>query len=63
MNNAERTIKGNPAIGRIWSETRAEFFTPREIAESNLKVALIEELIKARQEKASLRKNSKRSAV
>lgn len=51
MNNAERIIKDNPAIGRSWEEVRAELFTPEEIAESNLRVALIEELIKARQEK------------
>ncbi len=51
MNNAERTIKENPAIGRSWDEVRAELFTPEEIAESNLRVALIGELIKARQEK------------
>lgn len=51
MNNAEKAIKDNPAIGRSWDEVRAEFFTPEEIAESNLRVALIGELIKARQEK------------
>ena len=51
MNNAERTSKENPAIGRSWDEVRAELFTPEEIAESNLRVALIGELIKARQEK------------
>lgn len=51
MNNAERSIKDNPAIGRSWDEVRAEIFTPEEIAESNLRVALIGELIKARQEK------------
>lgn len=41
----------NNAIGRSWDEVRAEFFTPEEIAESDLRVALIGELIKARQEK------------
>lgn len=41
----------NNAIGRSWDEVRAELFTPEEIAESNLRVALIGELIKARQEK------------
>ncbi len=51
MNNAEKMIKENPAIGRSWNEVRSEFFTPEEIAESNLRVALIGELIKARQEK------------
>ncbi len=41
----------NDAIGHSWDEVRAELFTPEEIAESNLRVALIGELIKARQEK------------
>lgn len=36
---------------RSWDEIEAELFTPEEIAESNLRVALIGELIKARQEK------------
>ena len=44
-------MKNNPAIGHSWSEVRAELFTPQEIAESDLRVALIGELIKARQEK------------
>lgn len=35
---------------------RAELFTPEEIAESNLRVALIGELIKARQEKGITQK-------
>lgn len=39
------------AIGRSWDEVEAELFTPEEIAESDLRVALIGELIKARQEK------------
>lgn len=51
MNNSKKSIKDNPAIGRTWKELRAEIFTPEEIAESNLRVALIGELIKARQEK------------
>ena len=41
----------NSAIGSSWAEVRAELFTPEEIAESDLRVALIGELIKARQEK------------
>ncbi|MFR2204081.1 MAG: helix-turn-helix domain-containing protein [Christensenellaceae bacterium] len=41
----------NSAIGSSWEDVRAELFTPEEIAESNLRVALIGELIKARQEK------------
>lgn len=41
----------NSAIGSSWDEVRAELFTTEEIAESDLRVALIGELIKARQEK------------
>lgn len=41
----------NSAIGSSWDEVRAELFTPEENAESDLRVALISELIKARQEK------------
>lgn len=52
MNNLEKKmITDNPAIGRSWSEVESEFYTSEEIAESNLRVALIGELIKARQEK------------
>lgn len=47
MNN---TDKNNSAIGRSWAEFEKEIFTPEEIAESNIRVALIGELIKARQE-------------
>ena len=49
MNNAENMIQKNPAIGRSWDEVRAELFTEEEIAESDLRVSLIGELIKARQ--------------
>lgn len=41
----------NNAIGGTWDELQKELFTPEEIAASNLRVALIGELIKARQEK------------
>lgn len=34
-----------------WNDVRKEMFTPEEIAESDLRVALIGELIKARKEK------------
>lgn len=42
--------KDNSAIGQSWEDVRRELFTPEEIAESDLRVALIGELIKARQE-------------
>ena len=40
----------NSAIGQNWEEIRHQLFTPDEIAESDLRVALIGELIKARTE-------------
>ena len=51
MSNAERAIKNNPAIGGDAMEFIDSLLTPEEIAESNLRVALIGEIIKARQEK------------
>ena len=41
----------NSSVGHSWEDARAELFTPEEIAESNLRVALIGEITKARQEK------------
>jgi ribosome-binding protein aMBF1 (putative translation factor) len=40
----------NSAIGGAWDELQKEIFTPEEIAASNLRVALIGELVNARQE-------------
>ena len=40
----------NSAIGQSWDEFEKEFYTPEEIAESDLRVALIGELINARNE-------------
>lgn len=40
----------NSAIGSSWDDVRKEIFTPEEIAESNLRVALVGEFIKARKE-------------
>jgi predicted transcriptional regulator len=37
-------------VGHSWDEVRAELFTAEEIAASDLRVAIIGELIKARQE-------------
>ena len=39
------------SVGRIWADVRKELLTPEEIAESDLRVALIGELIKARKER------------
>lgn len=39
------------SIGPTWEEVEAQLFTPEEIAESELRVAIIGEMIRARQEK------------
>ena len=51
MNNNDKYFKNNPAVGRDALEFIDSLLTPEEIAESDLRVALIGELIKARQEK------------
>lgn len=43
-------INSTNSIGRTWADVRKELFTKEEIAESDLRVALIGELIKARKE-------------
>ncbi len=43
-------ISSTNSIGRNWTDVRKELFTKEEIAESDLRVALIGELIKARKE-------------
>jgi len=40
----------NSAIGESWENVERELFTTEEIAESKLRVSLIGELVKARQE-------------
>ena len=50
MNNTDKLSK-NSAIGRDALEFMDALLTSEEIAESNLRVAIIGELIKARQEK------------
>lgn len=49
-------IENNPAIGQSWEEVRNELFTPEEIAASDLRVALMGELITARQKKGITQK-------
>ena len=44
-------ISGTNSIGRTWADVRKELFTKEEIAESDLRVALIGEWIKARKER------------
>lgn len=52
------------SISRNWSEVRTEIYTPEEIAESDLRVALIGEIIKVRKEKGlSQRELEKLSGV
>ena len=43
------TMNGNTFA--TWEDVRKEMFTPEESAESNLRVALIGELVKARKER------------
>ena len=49
-------MQNNSAIGESWEEVRSRIFTPEEIAESDLRVALIGELIHARQERGITQK-------
>ena len=42
--------RGDDAIGDDWEDVRKELFTPAEILKSDFRVAIISELIKARQE-------------
>ena len=43
-------------VGTDWEDFEKEIFTPEEIAESDLRVAIIGELIKARQERGITQK-------
>ena len=49
-------MQNNSAIGESWEEVRSRIFTPEEIAESDLRVAIIGELIRARQERGITQK-------
>lgn len=51
VNLADAQERGSDAVGESWEDVQKELFTSEEIAESNLRVSLIGELIKARQEK------------
>ena len=50
-NLADARERGEDAIGGDWEDLRTELFTPEEIAASNLRVAIMVELTKARNEK------------
>ena len=49
--NTRDWAANNPAVGQSWEEVRKELFTPEENAASDLRVAIIGELIQARREK------------
>ena len=49
-NFADLMERGEDAIGDDWEDVRKELFTAEEIAESDSRVSLISELIKARRE-------------
>lgn len=54
----------NSPIGSCWDDVRLELFTSEEISESDLRVSLISEIIKARQSKGlSQKKLEKISGV
>jgi len=50
-NLADVKERGNDALGESWEDIRKELLSPEERAASNLRVAIIGELIKARNEK------------
>lgn len=51
-------LENSPHIEQRWEEVEKELFTPEEIAASDLRVALIGELIKARNERGISQKKS-----
>lgn len=55
-NLADLMERGDEALGETWEKLEKELFTPEEIAASDLRVALIGELIKAREEKGITQK-------
>lgn len=44
-------LKNNSAIGKSWDDVEHKLFTPEEIVTSDLRVAIIGEVIRARQAK------------
>ena len=56
-------MKNKSSVGRNWKDVRKELFTPEEIAESDLRVALIGELINARKEKMAKRSHKKKPYI
>lgn len=57
-------MNNNSPVGSNWKDVRKEIFTPEEIAESNLRVAIIGEIVRARTEQGiSQRELEKLSGV
>lgn len=50
-NLADVRERGEDALGETWDELREQILTPEERAASNLRVAMMVELIRARQDK------------
>ena len=53
-NLADLRERGTDALGSRWEDVRKELFTPEELAASSLRVGLMIELTKARNEQGSL---------
>ena len=51
----------NSAMGSSWDDVRKELFTPEEIAQSDLWVAMVGERIRARQESEASQRQPKDS--
>lgn len=51
VNLADVETRGEAAIGSNWQDVRKELFTAEELAQSDLKVSVIGEMIRARLEK------------
>jgi ribosome-binding protein aMBF1 (putative translation factor) len=63
-NLSEVKQRGNDALGESWEDIRKELLTPEERTASNLRVAIMEEFIKARNEQGiSQRELEQRSGV
>jgi len=55
-NYADLLARGDDALGGTWADLERELFTPEEIEESRVRVALMGELIKARNERGITQK-------
>ena len=63
-NLSDLSARGTDAIGGSWSDLRKELFTPEEIAASDIRVAMMVEIVRARKERGvSQRKLEELSGV